>query len=64
MSKKENEQAVTFFTGIVITPSVTESIILDELIRKFQSAKRYLRERILDGLDRKSAVAKAQPLFL
>jgi hypothetical protein len=51
MSKKENEQAVTFFTGIVITPSVTESIILDELLRKFQSAKLYLRERILDGLD-------------
>jgi len=63
MSKKENEHAITF-TGIVITSSVTESIILDELMRKFQSAKRYLRERIFDGLDRKSAVAKAKQLFL
>ncbi len=40
------------------------SMILDELMRKFQSAKRYLRERIFDGLDRKQAVAKAKPLFL
>jgi predicted transposase len=63
MSKKENEQAITF-TGIVITPSVTESNILDELMRKFQSAKRYLRERIFDGFDRKNAVVKAKPLFL
>src|SRR4051794_36458337 len=63
MSKKENEQAITF-SGIVVTPFVTESIILNELMRKFQSAKRYLRERIFDGLERKSAVAKAKPLFL
>jgi predicted transposase len=63
MSNKENEQAITF-TGIVINSSASESIILDELMRKFQSAKRYLRERIFDGLDRKSAVAKAKPLFL
>jgi predicted transposase len=63
MSKKENEQPITF-TGIVVTSSVTETIILDELMRKFQSAKRYLRERIFDGLDRKGAVAKAKPLFL
>jgi IS605 OrfB family transposase len=63
MSKKENKQAITF-TGIVVTPSVTESVILDELMRKFQSAKRYLRERIFEGLDRKRAVAKAKLLFL
>ncbi|MCQ6278648.1 hypothetical protein [Bacillus sp. EB600] len=63
MSNKENEQAITF-TGIVINSSASESIILDELMRKFQSAKRYLRERIFDGQDRKSAVAKAKPLFL
>jgi IS605 OrfB family transposase len=39
-------------------------MILDELMRKFQSAKRFLRENIFDGLDRKNAVAKAKPLFL
>ncbi|MFJ5758588.1 hypothetical protein ACIQAA_05480 [Neobacillus sp. NPDC093182] len=33
-------------------------------MRKFQSAKRFIRERIFDGLDRKNAVAKAKPLFL
>lgn len=33
-------------------------------MRKFQSAKRFLRERIYDGLNRKKAVAKAKPLFL
>ena len=63
MSKKANEQAITF-TGIVITSPVTELTILDELMRKFQSAKRFLRERIFEGLDRKSAVAKAKLLFL
>jgi predicted transposase len=63
MSKKENEQAITF-TGIVVTPPVTESIILDELMRKFQSAKHFLRERIFEGLDRKGAVAKAKLFFL
>ena len=63
MSKKKTEQPSTY-TGMVMNPSVQESIILDELMRKFQSAKRYLRERIFDGLDRKQAVAKAKPLFL
>jgi predicted transposase len=63
MSKKANEQAITF-TGIVITSPVTELTILDGLMRKFQSAKRFLRERIFEGLDRKSAVAKAKLLFL
>ena len=63
MSKKKTEQPITY-TGMVMNPSVQESIILDELMRKFQSAKRYLRERIFDGLDRKQAVAKAKPLFL
>lgn len=64
MSKKKTEQAITF-TGVVMSPSIIyESIILDELMRKFQSAKRFLRERIFEGLDRKTAVAKAKPLFL
>lgn len=63
MAKKENEQPITF-TGVIFNPAVSESMILDELMRKFQSAKRFLRERIFDGLDRKNAVAKAKPLFL
>ncbi|MDR7079439.1 putative transposase [Neobacillus niacini] len=63
MSKSENEQPITF-TGVIINPPVSESMILDELMRKFQSAKRFIRERIFDGLDRKNAVAKAKPLFL
>ena len=62
MSKKKTELPITF-TGIVMNPSVQESMTLDELMRKFQSAKRYQRERIFDGLDRKQAVAKAKPLF-
>ncbi|WP_066256204.1 hypothetical protein [Neobacillus drentensis] len=63
MSKKENEQAITY-TGIILNPCMNESMILDEIMRKFQSAKRFLRERIFDGLNRKQAVAKAKPLFL
>jgi predicted transposase len=63
MSKKENEQAVTY-TGVILNPCVNASMILDELMRKFQSAKRFLRERIFDGLDRKQAVSTAKPLFL
>jgi predicted transposase len=63
MSKKKNEQPITF-TGVILNPPVSESLNLDELMRKFQSAKRFIRERIFDGLDRKEAVAKAKPLFL
>jgi predicted transposase len=63
MSKKEDNQAITY-TGVISNPSVNESMILDELMRKFQSAKRFLRERLIDGLNRKKAVAKAKPLFL
>lgn len=63
MSKKEIKQAITY-TGIVMNPPETESVILDKLMRKFQSAKRFLRERIFDGLDRKKEVANAKPLFL
>lgn len=63
MSKSEYEQPITF-TGSISNPPVGESMILDELMRKFQSAKRFIRERIFDGLDRKNAAAKAKPLFL
>ncbi|NHC41560.1 hypothetical protein G6549_16505 [Bacillus sp. MM2020_1] len=63
MSKKEGNQAITY-TGVIRNPSGNESMILDELMRKFQSAKRFMRERLFDGLDRKKAVAKAKPLFL
>lgn len=62
MPKKDN-QAITY-TGVIRTPFGNESMILDELMRKFQSAKRFMRERLFDGLDRKKAVAKAKPLFL
>ncbi len=54
----------TTHTGIILNPSVTDSTILDQLMRKYQSAKRYLRERIFEGFNRKDAVAKAKPLFL
>lgn len=63
MAKKRNKQAITYI-GVMIIPSANESVILDEIMRKFQSAKRFLRERIFDGLDRKEAVTKAKPLFL
>lgn len=63
MPKKKNEQAITY-TGMIISPPINESMILDELMRKFQSAKRFLRERIFEGMDRKTAVAEAKPLFL
>lgn len=63
MSLKENKQAITY-TGIMVSPSVSELMILDELMRKFQSAKRFSRERIFDGMDRKKAVAQAKTLFL
>lgn len=54
----------TTHTGIILNPSVTDSTILDQLMRKYQSAKRYIRERIFEGFNRKEAVAKAKPLFL
>lgn len=54
----------TTYTGTILNPSVTDSMILDQLMRKYQSAKRYLRERIFEGYNRKDAVDKAKPLFL
>jgi predicted transposase len=63
MSKNEKEQLITF-SGVILNPPVSESMILDELMRKFQSAKRFIRERIFAGMERKKAVEKAKPLFL
>ncbi|WP_053367308.1 IS200/IS605 family element transposase accessory protein TnpB [Bacillus sp. FJAT-27245] len=63
MPRKRNEQAITF-TGTIVSPPINGLMILDELMRKFQSAKRFSRERIFDGMDRKTAVAEAKALFL
>lgn len=63
MSKNGKEQPFTF-SGVIINPPVSESMILDELMRKYQSAKRFIRERIFAGMERKKAVEKAKPLFL
>jgi predicted transposase len=63
MTKKKNSLTFTY-PGIVEKPSDAEIFILDELMRKFQSAKRYLRERIFEGYNRKEAVNVAKPFFL
>jgi len=52
------------YTGILIKPNVLDTQILDELMRKYQSAKRFCRERIFDGLTRKETVNLAKPLFI
>src|SRR5690625_3989003 len=63
MSKKKHAINLTY-PGMVQDFNETESIVLDELMRKFQSAKRYLRERIFEGYNRKDAVNMAKPLFM
>jgi predicted transposase len=61
---RKKEALTLTYPGIVEQPGVTESLLLDELMRKFQSAKRYLRERIFEGYNRKEAVNLAKPFFL
>ncbi|MCJ7842477.1 hypothetical protein MUB24_16535 [Lederbergia sp. NSJ-179] len=63
MAKKKVSVHLTY-PGIVQDPEETETLILDELMRKFQSAKRYLRERIFEGYNRKEATNLAKPLFI
>ncbi|OIJ14928.1 hypothetical protein BKP37_07015 [Anaerobacillus alkalilacustris] len=66
MTKKNKKQPSVMLTypGVVSEITETNSFILDELMRRFQSAKRYSRERIFEGSDRKQTVEKTKPLFL
>lgn len=60
---KKNKINITH-VGMVTKISDSDSFYLDELMKKFQSAKRYQRERIFDGYNRKDAVDFAKPKFL
>lgn len=63
MAKKKDSLLLTY-TGIIVTATESDTFILDELMRKFQSAKRYSRERIFEGVNRKETVNRSKPLFL
>lgn len=63
MKKKNNSITLTYI-GIFDNPDKTSTVVLDELMRRFQSGKRFLRERIFENKDRKEAVDMAKPLFL
>jgi hypothetical protein len=65
VAKKKNNDSLTFtYPGVISNPGIEETFILDELMRKFQSGKRFLRERIYEGHQRKDAVHLAKPLFI
>ncbi|MBZ5752883.1 hypothetical protein [Metabacillus rhizolycopersici] len=63
MAKKKSSLMFTYI-GVIRKADDVETIILDEIMRKFQSGKRYLRERIFEGKSRKEAVDMAKPLFI
>ncbi|MBZ5753331.1 hypothetical protein, partial [Metabacillus rhizolycopersici] len=63
MIKKKSSLTFTYI-GVMEKSDDVEMIILDEIMRKFQSGKRYLRERIFEGKNRKEAVDMAKPLFI
>lgn len=62
--KSENKTITFTYIGTIQIPNETETRMLDELMKKFQSGKRFLRERILEGKHRKESVEMAKPLFL
>ena len=61
---KNNNSLLLTYTGVLIASDENKTVILDELMRKFQSAKRFSRERICEGKDRKSTVEVTKTLFL
>ncbi|MBZ5751253.1 hypothetical protein, partial [Metabacillus rhizolycopersici] len=63
MAKKKSSLTFTYI-GTMEKSDDVETIVLDEIMRKFQSSKRYLRERIFEGKNRKEAVDMAKPLFI
>ena len=54
MAKKKSSLTFTYI-GAMKKFADFETIMLDEIMRKFQSGKRYLRERIFEGKNRKEA---------
>src|SRR5690625_2976050 len=52
------------YKGIFKNPDRDELNKLDLLMRKYQSAKRFSRERIFDGLSREETTKKTRELFL
>ncbi len=63
MAKKRTGVTLTYI-GVFIQPKKDETTILDTLMRKFSSSKRYSRERIFDGENRKEVVNKTKELFI
>ena len=62
--RKKNEENTLTYPGIIFGAEVTETFMLDELMRKFKSAERFSRERLFEGLKRQEIVEKTKPLFL
>ena len=55
--KLQDEKTISLTqTGVICNPGLNDLTILDTLMRKFESAKRFSRERIFEGLDRKETV--------
>lgn len=63
MAKKKESLQLTY-VGIFVHSDETLTQILDELMRKFLSSKRYSRERIFEGKNRKEVVEKTKQLFI
>jgi len=63
MAKKRTGITLTYI-GVFIQPKKEEMTILDALMRRFSSSKRYSRERIFDGENRKEVVNKTKELFI
>ncbi|MGH1260402.1 MULTISPECIES: hypothetical protein [Bacillus] len=63
MAKKKNSLQLTY-VGVFVQPNVIFTRILDELMRKFLSSKRYSRERIFEGGTRKQVVEQTKQLFI
>jgi predicted transposase len=64
LKKKKIEENTLTYPGIVFGAEDQDTLVLDELMRKFKSAERFSRERIFEGLDRKQTVEKTKPLFI
>lgn len=64
LKTQEKKTISLTYTGIVQSPIKDDADTLDILMRKFESGKRYLRERIFEDLKRKEAVEMAKEKFI
>ena len=63
--KLQDEKTINLTqTGRITAGKHEEFQTLDVLMRKFESAKRYSRERIFEGYERKETVELSKPKFI